>query len=133
MAEKKKKQRAEFAEDKNAFAGRSSAKEDTGAKRAKQKQPGAHQPRDADTTSGHDVQKSRQEKPSEHDADYSAKQNGPKPEGRPDSADVWDSRSSFQSNAQRTAGEKAKSSQKKRRQQRQLWDHHDFPCVCLWM
>ena len=41
MAEKKKKQRAEFAEDKNAFAGRSSAKEDTAAKRAKQKQSGA--------------------------------------------------------------------------------------------
>jgi|GEM_PF-4303359 len=46
MAEKKKKQRAEFAEDKNVFAGRSSAKEDTAAKRAKQKQSGAHQPRD---------------------------------------------------------------------------------------
>ena len=106
MAEKKKKQRAEFAEDKNAFAGRSSAKEDTGAKRAKQKQSGAHQPRDADTTSGHDVQKSGQAKPFVHDADYSAKQNRPKPEGRPDYADVWDNRSSFQSDTRKNTGEK---------------------------
>ena len=126
MAEKKKKQRAEFAEDKNAFAGRSSTKEDTGAKREKQKQPGAHQPRDADTTSGHHVQKSGQAKPSEHDADYSAKQNSSKPKGRPDSADVWDSHSSFQSNAQKTAGEKAKSSQKKRRQQKQFQRENSF-------
>ena len=126
MAEKKKKQRAEFAEDKNVFAGRSSAKEDTAAKRAKQKQSGAHQPRDADTTSGHDVQKSGQAKPSEHDADYFAKQNGSKPKGRPDSDDVWDSHSSFQSNAQKTAGEKAKSSQKKRRQQKQFQRENSF-------
>ena len=126
MAEKKKKQRAGFAEDKNAFAGRSSAKEDTAAKRAKQKQSGAHQPRDADTTSGHHVQKSGQAKPSEHEADYSAKKNGSKPKGRPDSADVWDSYSSFQSNAQKTAGEKAKSSQKKRRQQKQFQRENSF-------
>ena len=126
MAEKKKKQRAEFAEDKNVFAGRSSAKEDTAAKRAKQKQSGAHQPRDADTTSGHDVQKSGQAKPSEHDADYFAKQNGSKPKGRPDSDDVWDSHSSFQSIAQKTAGEKAKSSQKKRRQQKQFQRENSF-------
>ena len=126
MAEKKKKQRAEFAEGKNAFVGRSSAKEDTAAKRAKQRQSGAHQPRDADTTSGHHVQKSGQAKPSEHDADYSAKQNGSKPKGRPDSAGVWDSHRSFQSNAQKTAGEKAKSSQKKRRQQKQFQRENSF-------
>ena len=126
MTEKKKKQPAEFAQDKNAFAGGGSAKGDTAAKRAKQKQPGAHQPRDADTTSGHHVQKSGQAKPSEHDADYSAEQNSSKPEGRPDSADVWDSHSSFQSNAQKTAGEKAKSSQKKRRQQKQFYRENSF-------
>ena len=43
MAEKKKKQSAEFAKDKNAFAGGASAKGDN-AKNAKQKQSGAHQP-----------------------------------------------------------------------------------------
>ena len=126
MTEKKKKQPTEFAQDKNAFAGGGSAKGDTAAKRAKQKQPGAHQPRDADTTSGHHVQKSGQAKPSKHDADYSAEQNSPKPEGRPDYADVWDSHSSFQSNAQKTAGEKAKSSQKKRRQQKQFQRENSF-------
>lgn len=59
MTEKKKKQPAAFARDKNTFADGSSAKGDTVAKRAKQKQPGAHQPRDADTTSGHNVHKHR--------------------------------------------------------------------------
>ena len=44
MAEKKKKQPDEFAGDKNTFAAGSSAKGDTGAKKAKQKRPGAHQP-----------------------------------------------------------------------------------------
>lgn len=56
MAEKKKKRAAEFAKDKNAFAGGSSTKRDSDTKKAKQKQSGAHQPRDADVTSGHDVQ-----------------------------------------------------------------------------
>ena len=76
MAEKKKKQRAEFAEDKKRFCRQEFRKGRYCRKRAKQKQSGAHQPRDADTTSGHDVQKSGQAKPSEHDADYFAKQNG---------------------------------------------------------
>jgi len=39
---------------------------------------------------------------------------------------VWDSHSSFQSNAQKTAGEKAKSSQKKRRQQKQFQRENSF-------
>lgn len=56
MAEKKKKQPAEFAKDKNAFAGGSSKGKDVDTQKAKQKQSGAHQPRDADVTSGHDVQ-----------------------------------------------------------------------------
>ena len=47
MTEKKKKQSAEFAKDKNAFAGGTPIKGDN-AKNAKQKQSGAHQPRDAD-------------------------------------------------------------------------------------
>ncbi len=58
MAEKKKKQPAEFAKDKNAFAG-NSLKGGTVTKKPKQKQSGAHQPRDADVTSGHDVQKAK--------------------------------------------------------------------------
>lgn len=49
MAEKKEKQTAESAENKNAYAG--------GSRKARQEQPGAHKPRDADDTSGHDVQK----------------------------------------------------------------------------
>ncbi len=61
MTEKKKKQPEGFAKDKNAFAGGSSTKKDTAAKNTKQRQSGAHQPRDADKTSGHDVQKSKEE------------------------------------------------------------------------
>ena len=56
MAENKKKQSAEFAKDRNDFEGGSSTKGDI-AKKAKQKQSGAHQPRDADVISGHNVQK----------------------------------------------------------------------------
>ncbi len=58
MAEKKKKRAAEFAKDKNAFTGGGSTKRDSDTQKTKQKQSGAHQPRDADITSGHDVQKS---------------------------------------------------------------------------
>ena len=50
MAEKKKKQPAEFAKDKNAFTDGSPIKGKRTAQRAKQKQSGAHQPRDADVT-----------------------------------------------------------------------------------
>ena len=57
MAEIKKKQTADFARDKNAFAGGSSAKGGRNTKKTKPKQPGAHQPRDSDVTSGHHVQK----------------------------------------------------------------------------
>ncbi len=56
MAENEKKQSAEFVKGRNDFAGGSSPKEDI-AKKAKQKQSGTHQPRDADYTSGHHVQK----------------------------------------------------------------------------
>ncbi len=126
MAEKKKKQQAEFAKDKNAFVGGSSAKGNTVAKGAKQKQPGAHQPRDADTTSGHDVQKPEQPKPFEQDFNVSVKRDGSKPGSRPDNADVWDNRSSFQGGTQKTAGQKAKSSQKKRRQQGQFHKENSF-------
>ena len=48
MAKKKKNQSAEFAKDKNAFAGGSSKGKDVDTQKAKQKQSGAHQPRDAD-------------------------------------------------------------------------------------
>ena len=126
MAEKKKKQQAEFAKDKNAFAGGSSARRNTVAKGAKQKQPGAHQPRDADMTSGHDVQKPKQPKPFEQDFNVSAKRDGSKPGSRPDNTDVRDNRSSFQSGTQKTAGQKAKSSQKKRRQQGQFHKENSF-------
>lgn len=132
MAEKKKRQPAGFAKDKNAFADGSSAKRDTAAKRAKQKQSGAHQPGNADTTSGHDVQKSGQAKLFEHDADYSAKQNGSKVEGRPGSADVWENQNSFQGDVQKISGQKtisrqkAKSGQKKRRQPGQFQKENSF-------
>ena len=132
MAEKRKKQPAEFAKDKNAFADGSSAKRDTVAKRAKQKQSGAHQPGNADTTSGHDVQKSGQAKLFEHDADYSAKQNGSKVEGRWGSTDVWENQNSFQGDVQEISGQKtisgqnAKSGQKKRRQPGQFQKENSF-------
>ena len=57
MEQKKKKQAADLARDKNVFAGGSSAKGGRNTQKAKQKQPGAHQPRDGDVTSGHHVQK----------------------------------------------------------------------------
>lgn len=53
MAEKKKKQPAEFAKDKNAFTDGSPIKGKRTAQRAKQKQSGAHQPRDADVELSH--------------------------------------------------------------------------------
>ena len=122
MAEKKKKQAAGFAEDKNAFAGGSSTKEKSTAQKARQKQSGAHQPRDADVTSGHDVQKFKQPE----SADDSVKQNISKQKGRPDSADVRDNRSSFQGDTWKNTGQKANSGQKKRRQQGQFQKENSF-------
>ena len=58
MAKKRKKQPTEFVKDKNAFLDGKSTKEEENTKKAKQKQPGAHKPRDSDVASGHDVQKS---------------------------------------------------------------------------
>lgn len=60
MAEIKKAQAAGFAEDSNAFAGGSSVKGTAAPKKAQQKQSGVHQPRDADDTSGQNVQRSGQ-------------------------------------------------------------------------
>lgn len=79
----------------------------------KQKQFGAHQPRDADTTSGHNVQKFKQPE----SANGSVKQNASKQKDRADSAGVRDNRSGFQGETWKNTGQKAKSSQKKRRQQ----------------
>ena len=113
MAEKKKKQTAEFAKDKNAFASGVSAKKNSVENKEKQKQSGAHQPRDADTTSGHNVQKFKQPE----SANGSVKQNASKQKDRADSAGVRDNRSGFQGETWKNTGQKAKSSQKKRRQQ----------------
>ena len=113
MAEKKKKQAAEFAKDKNAFASGVPAKKNSVENKDKQKQSGAHQPRDADTTSGHNVQKFKQPE----SANGSVKQNVSKQKDRPDSAGVRDNRSGFQGETWKNTGQKAKSSQKKRRQQ----------------
>ena len=57
MEQKKKKQAADLARDKNVFAGGSSAKGGRNTQKAQQKQPGAHQPRDGDATFGQNVQK----------------------------------------------------------------------------
>ena len=113
MAEKKKKQTAEFAKDKNAVASGVPAKKNSVENKEKQKQSGAHQPRDADTTSGHNVQKFKQPE----SANGSVKQNVSMQKDRPDSAGVRDNRSGFQGETWKNTGQKAKSSQKKRRQQ----------------
>ena len=122
MAGRKKKQPAGFAKDKNAFADGSPAKGDRTAHKAKQKQPGAHQPRDADVTSGHDVQKPRQpetlsrgakhparknglkqEQPKTFgdDANHSASQNDLRLKNKPDNGSFPDNQNSFQSNTRK--------------------------------
>ena len=118
MAEKKKKQPAEFAKDKNAFAGGSSKGKDVDTHKAKQKQSGAHQPRDADVTSGHDVQKPEQPKTSGH--------NVQKRENKPEQESFFDSRDSFQGGARKAEGQKAKPKQKKRRQPGQFQKENSF-------
>jgi len=118
MAEKKKKQPAEFAKDKNAFTGGSSKKKDVNTQKAKQKQSGAHQPRDADVTSGHDVQKPEQPKTSGH--------NDQKQENKPEQESFLDNRDSFQGRAGKAEGQKAKLRQKKRRQQVQFQKENSF-------
>ena len=60
MAEKKKGQKADFAKDKGAFHEGSSAKGADTSQKGQQKKAGTHQPRDADGTSGQNVQKSAQ-------------------------------------------------------------------------
>lgn len=120
MAEKKKKQPDGFAEDKNVFAGGSSPKGDI-AKKAKQKQSGAHQPRDADVTSGHDVQK-----PEQSGQSKTFGHNVQKLRNKPDSDSFQDNHSSFQSDIGQTAGQGAKPGQKKRRQSAQFQKENSF-------
>lgn len=55
MTEKKKQKSAAFAQEKNTFTGEIPKKANEG----KGKKSAAYQPRDADTTSGHDVQRSK--------------------------------------------------------------------------
>ena len=109
MAEKKKKTSAEFGKEKNAFAG-GSPKRGNDSQKTKQKQPGIHQPRDADVTSGHDVQKRGQPETSGH--------NVQKPE--------HDSFSGSQNNFGKTPGQKTKPGQKKRRQAGQFRKENNF-------
>ncbi len=120
MAEKKKKQTAEFAKDKNAFASGVTTKKNSVENKEKQKQSGAHQPRDADTTSGHNVQKSGQSKTFGHDASYSVKQNHMESVDKPDKEIFQDKHSSFQNDTRKTTGQKAKQNQKKGRQRGQF-------------
>ena len=120
MTEKKKKQSAEFAKDKNAFAGGTPIKEDN-AKNAKQKHSGVHQPRDADKTFGHDVQKQGQPgraRTSGH--------NVQKPKGKTESGSFRESQNSFQGSTEKTAGQKAKPGEKKRRQSKQFQKENSF-------
>ena len=132
MAGKKKRQSAEFAKDKNAFAGGSSKKENSTAQKAKQKQSGAHQPRDADITSGHDVQKPGQSKTFGYGANHSVKQNDLKLRSKPERDSFQDNQSSFQSDAKKASeqkkvsGQKAKSGQKKRRQTGRFQKQNSF-------
>lgn len=58
MAEDKKKKMAVFAQEKNSFIGEIPKE----GKNGKKKKSVAYQPRDADTTSGHDVQRSKNTK-----------------------------------------------------------------------
>ena len=61
MAEKKKDKSAEFARDKSAFAGDGSTKK-TASQKAQRNQSGTHQPRDANDTSGQNIQRSEKSK-----------------------------------------------------------------------
>ena len=78
MAERKKKKPAGFAKDRNAFVDGSPTKKDAPVKKAGRKRSGAHQPRDADIASGHDVQKPEEPKTSGHNVQ---KPEGLKPSG----------------------------------------------------
>ena len=118
MAKKKKNQSVKFAKDKNAFAGVSSKGRDVDTQKAKQKQSGAHQPRDGDVTSGHDVQKPEQPKTSGH--------NVQKRENKPEQESFFDSRDSFQGGARKAEGQKAKPKRKKRRQPGQFQKENSF-------
>ena len=121
MTEKKKKQPEGFSKDKNAFANGGSEKKDTAVKNTKQRHSGAHQPRDADKTSGHDVQKSGQPGRAE-----TSGHNLQKPKGKPEGGSFGESRNSFQGNTEKTSGQKAKSVEKKRRQSRQFQKESSF-------
>jgi|MucameStandDraft_1065616.scaffolds.fasta_scaffold00907_14 murein DD-endopeptidase MepM/ murein hydrolase activator NlpD len=151
MTEKKKRPSGEFGKEKNAFADGSS-KKGNDSQKAKRKQPGTHQPRDANVTSGHDVQKQgkptsenniqkqkqsktsghnvqkqKQSKTSGHDVQ---KQKQSKTSGRdvqkPEQDRFFGNKDSFGNFAGKTQGQKAKPGQKKRRQRKQFQKENNF-------
>ena len=76
MAEKKKGKPSDFAKDKSAFADGIPQKKDGGiSQKGKQKQPGIHQARDAEATSGHNVQKLTQTETFGHDVQKPGQKN----------------------------------------------------------
>lgn len=107
MLEERRKKSAEFAGDKHAFAGDGFGRDSAAVPKAKQKKPGAHQPRDADRTSGHDVQKPGTDRMAGHHNEF------------PGDAGKMP--------VQRTvSGQKAKSGQRKCRQSGQLAKENSF-------
>ncbi len=127
--ENKKKQPAEFAKDKNAFSGGGSAKGDTAAKKPKEKQPGAHQPRDADFTSGYDNSQSVKQdglKPERSGQPKTSGHNVQKLKNRQNRDSFQDNQNSFQSGTRKTEGQKTKPGQKKRRQPGQFQKENSF-------
>ena len=121
MAEKENRHSAEFVKDKNAFSGGTSTKGEPVAKKAKQRQSGSHQPRDANSTSGHDVQKSERSGQSK-----TFGHNVQKLSDKPNSDSFQDNQNSFQSDTKKTAGQKTKPGQKKRRQSGQFRKENNF-------
>ena len=126
MEKKKKKQATGFAKDKNAFDVGSSTGGDFAAGKKRQRQSGAHQPRDADATSGHDVNHSAMQDDLKPEPSKTFGQKVQKSEEKSDNANVRESHGDFQSNAVKPAGRKAKSVQKKRRQQGQFQAENSF-------
>jgi len=129
MAENKKKQPAEFAKEKNAFSGGGSAKGDTAAKKPKEKQPGAHQPRDADFTSGYDNSQSMKQdglKPERSGQPKTSGHNVQKLKNRQNRDSFQDNQNGFQSGTRKTEGQKTKPGQKKRRQPGQFQKENSF-------
>ena len=111
MAEKKKGQAAGFAKDNNAFDDSSSVKGAAASKKAQQKQSGTHQPRDANDTSGQNVQKSGQ--------NDTFRQNVQKPEQSEPFGE------NTQKAAQKPDSRSHKSSQKKKQQKQDTFGQSD--------